>query len=377
MFSEQLWSGIPLNIVKALQTQGHEVIAAGNLKPGTTLRGRLKGQLYKRLFHKLYLVNRDPHTAAARTRDANRRIRAAGKVDAIVATQIGDVAFIKADAPIITVHDATWIQLLDYYPGYERKGYAKETIAGGIALDKMGLQRAAHCVFASEWAAQSAHKEYSIPRSKLSVAPLGANLPRIPTAEEHQSFLQRRGTGACKFLFLGVEWRRKGGDAAVAILHELSRRGLPVELHVVGCTPEGEMPAFVRCHGKLWKNNPREAGELFSLFEICDFLLLPTHAECFGMAFCEAAAYGLPAITADTGGVTEVVSKEWAIARPHPIPVTEYADWIMDHYRDREKYARASLSACKAFEQRLNWRVMGDHITQIAAQLQATSPAAR
>ncbi len=370
IFSEQLWSGIPLNIMKTLKAQGHEVVAVGNLRPGATLRGRIKGQLYKRLFRKLYLINRDPLTAAARARDANRRIRAAGKVDAIIATQLADAAFIEVEAPIITVHDATWIQLLDYYPGYERSGYAPETIAGGIALDKMGLERAAHCIFASEWAARSAHTDYGIPRSKLSVAPLGASLPRIPTREEHQSCLERRGTGACKFLFLGLEWQRKGGRTAVAILDELKRRGLPVELHVVGCTPEGEMPAFVRSHGRLWKNDPRQAEELVNLFENGDFFLLPTRAECFGLVFCEAAAYGLPVITADTGGVAEVVSADWAIAKPLPIPIAEYADWIMEHYRDREKYARASLAAREAFEQRLNWNVLCHHIAQVAGRLQ-------
>ena len=139
--SEQTFSGIPLHIMNALESLGHQLVVEGNLQPGAPLIGRIKGVLYKKLLRKTYLVNRDPHTFRRRAVDANRRIRAAGKVDAVVITQIGDAAYIESEAPMITVHDATWFQLLDYYPGYERKSYAKETIDGGIALDKLGLQR--------------------------------------------------------------------------------------------------------------------------------------------------------------------------------------------------------------------------------------------
>jgi glycosyltransferase involved in cell wall biosynthesis len=371
ILSEKLWSGIPLNIVNTLRAQGHEVIAEGNLVPGTTFIGRVKGVVYRKVFHKLYLVDRDPYTYKRRSRDANRRIREAGAIDAVIATQIGDAAFIRSAAPIITIHDATFFQIMDYYPGYERGGYARETIAGGIALDTKGLDQAAHCIFSSWWAADSAHKDYGIPRSKLSVAPLGANLREVPSAEEHQGFLRQRGSGTCKFLFLGKEWYRKGGDIAVAILNELTRRGLAVELHVVGCSPEGDVPSFVKAHGELWKGDPKQARELTALFQTCDFFILPSRAECFGLVFCEAAAYGLPAVALGTGGVPEVVSEEWAIALPPPVSASIYADWIVDHYRDREKYRRLSHAARAAFEQRLNWQVMCNHIVEVARKLRA------
>jgi glycosyltransferase involved in cell wall biosynthesis len=369
--SEQLWSGIPFNIMNRLKAQGHDVIAVDNLKPNTTFRGRVKGVVYRKLFDKLYLVNRDLHTSARRAQDANRRIAATGAVEAIIAPQIGDVPFLVADAPIITVHDATWFQLLDYYPGYERRGYAKETIDGGIAMDKKGLERAAHCIFTSRWAAESAHRDYGISRNKLSVAPLGANLSRVPSREECENFLHRRGVGACRFLFLGKEWHRKGGDIAVTILSELERRGLSVELHIVGCKPEGVLPRFVRSHGSLWKTEPHQAKQLEEIFQTSDFFILPTRAECFGMAICEAAAYGLPAVTTGTGGVPEVVSPEWSIAQSPPVSIVEYADWVLAHYRDREAYARASLAARIAFEQRLNWSVICDHLVKITEKLRA------
>jgi glycosyltransferase involved in cell wall biosynthesis len=376
ILSEKLWSGIPLNIVNTLKAQGHEVVVEGNLKPGTTLIGRIKGRVYKALFHKLYLVDRDPYTHKRRSRDANRRIRAAGRLDAVIATQIGDAAFLESEAPIVTIHDATFYQIMDYYPGYERSGYARETVTGGIALDKMGLQRAAHCIFCSNWAANSAHNDYGIPRSKLSVAPLGANLPRVPTSADLQAFLEQRGSGPCKFLFLGKEWYRKGGDIAIAIVGELARRGLPVELHIVGCQPSGEVPTFVIKHGELWKTIPDQAEKLHRLFAASDFFIMPTRAECFGLVYGEAAAYGLPVVTAATGAVREIVSPDWAIALSPPVSAAVYADWILEHYRDRAKYARLSLAARSAYEQRLNWSTLCSHIVEAVENLRNSKPPA-
>jgi glycosyltransferase involved in cell wall biosynthesis len=298
----------------------------------------------------------------------------------VIATQIGDAAFLESEAPVITIHDATFYQIMDYYPGYERSGYARETITGGVALDKMGLERAAHCIFCSNWAAKSAHQDYGIPLSKLSVAPLGANLPRIPSAEDHRSFLKQRGSGPCKFLFLGKEWYRKGGDIAVQILNELAQRGIPVELHVVGCRPDGEVPSSVKKHGELWKTVPEQAAELHRLFAASDFFILPTRAECFGLVYGEAAAYGLPVVTVGTGGVPEIVSADWGIALPPPVSTAVYADWIIAHYRDRGKYARLSNAARSAYERRLNWHTMCNHIVEVAVSLRndnqpATEPA--
>jgi glycosyltransferase involved in cell wall biosynthesis len=370
IYSEKMWSGIPLSIMTSLKAHGHDVVVVSQLRPSTTLIGRLKGIFYKKLFHKLYLVNRDLHTFSRRAADANARIRAADKVDAVIVTQIGDAAFIKPDAPVIVIHDSTWFQLLDYYPGYERASYARETIEGGIALDKRGLQQAAHAIFASNWAAESAHKDYGIDRSKISVAPLGAILPSVPSLQECETFLRARGNGPCRFLFLGKEWHRKGGDIAVAILQEIEKQGVSVELHVVGCTPETEVPSFVQNHGTLWKKDPEQAKRLTKLFEECDFFILPTRAECFGMVFCEAAAYGLPVIASDTGGVKEVVSEDWGLALPLSSPPQVHAEWILEHYRDREKYQCISRSARSAYEARLHWGVMCEHIAETARSLQ-------
>jgi glycosyltransferase involved in cell wall biosynthesis len=365
--SEGLWSGIPLNIVRTLRELGHEVIPVGGLKPEVPLFGRIKTAFYKYARRKQYLMNRDPRVIALRARDGNRRLKDLGPVDAVLITYPPNAAYLVTPDPVVILHDATWAQLLDYYPGYERKTLAAETIRGGMELDRLALHRCDHAIYASQWAATGAIERFGVSPAKVSVAPLGANIADAPSRSDVASYLKLRGQGPMQLLFLGVEWHRKGGDIAVAVAAEIARMGIDVELHVAGCDPEGEVPAFVRPHGILRKNVKREAEKLRGLLESSDFLILPTRADAFGIVFAEAAAYGLPVMTTDTGGVKDAVRGEWGIALPPGAPVAHYARWAAEKFRKRAEYERLSWLARGSYEKDLNWPAFCRHVLMVVA----------
>jgi glycosyltransferase involved in cell wall biosynthesis len=367
--SERVWSGTPLHIIRALESEGHHVAVINNLKPVGTLLTRFKGQLYSRLQKKVFNVNRDPRIARLRARGANQRIRAMGAVDAILVVHLGDSAYLETDIPVIAVQDSTWYQLLDYYPGYERKNLHRETLDGGVYLDRLGLRRCAHAIYNSSWGANSAMTLYGIDPSKVSVCPFGANLENPPPRSEVSAFLRRRGKQPCKLFFLGKEWYRKGGDRAVSIAAAVRQRGIDVELHVVGVKPDGQIPDFLVPHGPLWKQHAGDLKKLLGLFEESDFFILPTRAECCAVVFSEAAAYGLPVITCDTGGVGEVVRGSWGIALPPNAPAADYASWIAENFLDRAKYESLAWQARDAFERELNWDAVVKHIIAVTEKV--------
>lgn len=59
--------------------------------------------------------------------------------------------------------------------------------------------------------------------------------------------------------------------------------------------------------GFLDKNKSSDYKSLIKLISSSDLLLLPTIAECAGIVFAEASAYGLPIFTYDTGGISNYV----------------------------------------------------------------------
>jgi glycosyltransferase involved in cell wall biosynthesis len=369
--SESLWSGIPLNIVRTLRELGHEVVVIGPLDPQSPISGRIKTQIYRHLFKKQYLINRDPHVARLRAEDGNRRLRNAGPMDAVLITFPPNAAFLETSDPVLLIHDATWMQLLDFYPGYERRAFAEETLHGGTELDQKALSRCDRAIFCSSWAASSAIHDFSVTPEKVSVAPLGANIVSPPTRDNVASYLLLRGKGPMKLFFLGKEWHRKGGDIAIQVATEIEHRGLPVELHVAGCDPQGEIPSFVYRHGLLHKDVPQEAEKLQELFASSDFFIMPSRADAFGIAIAEAAAFGLPVMACDTGGVREVARREWSIAPPLDSSPAVYADWATRVFRDRADYERRSWLARESYENDLNWPAFCRHLVNVVQEIKS------
>ena len=346
---------------------GHEIEVIGNLTPAVPWFSRIKTQFYKRILGKVYLINRDRGVFAARAKSANRRLKAAGRLDAILITYLPDAVHLETDVPLVIVHDATWMQLIDFYPGTERNRLAAETLRDGIELDKAALARCKHAIYSSTWAVESAVRDYGVPRSKLSVAPFGSNFADPPRREDVERYLKGRLQGPMKLLFVGWEWHRKGGDLAVAIAAQIEALGVAVELHVVGRPPDGALPSWVKVHGQLLREIPEQAAIFRGLFERSDLFVMPTRADTFGIVYCEAASFGLPVIASHVGGVPEAVRGEWGITPVPDTPPRLIAEWAVNLYKDRAAYERLVWLARDAYESRLNWPAFCRHVVDVVA----------
>jgi glycosyltransferase involved in cell wall biosynthesis len=366
---EDLWAGTPLNIIRGLRQMGHQVEIVDKLLPDPyPLSRRAKIAFYRYLRNKIYLPQRDPAIMRDVGRRVSERLHGLGRFDAVLCTFPPDAAYIETFAPVFVIHDATWSQLQTFYPGYERN--CRETVEDGILLDKLAYSRCSHAFLSSRWAIDSVIHDCGVPADKITLARFGPNVKQPPLHDMIPAFVARRGKGAMRLLFLGAPWERKGGDIAIAVAREIEARGVPVELHVVGCTPPAGMPPFVKEHGRLYKGNPEEAALLTELFESSDFMILPTRADATPIVFCEAAAFGLPVMTTDVGGVADTVWSPWAIALPPSASPGEFADWAVPIYQDRARYVEVTTASRTAYEQTLNWTAYGQTLLDRLARLE-------
>jgi glycosyltransferase involved in cell wall biosynthesis len=150
---------------------------------------------------------------------------------------------------------------------------------------------------------------------------------------------------------------QKGGPLAVQTLQCLLKMGVMTELTVVGC----QVPEVFR-HPKLNnipflnKNNPKEFRKLEALFKESSFFILPTQTDCFGIVFCEAAAYGLPSLARNSGGVSTAVSDGLSgFVFPSDASADEYAAKIADLWNKPPAYKALCESSRDLFEQSHNW----------------------
>ena len=276
------------------------------------------------------------------------------------------IAYLETDIPIIYLTDATFQQLQGYYPYFSN--LAAYNIKQGIELDKMAFEKAAHCMLASAWNKDSAIHDYGIKGEKISVIPFGANMDVIPAATD----LNVEPSGQCRLLFLGVEWDRKGGDIALETFQLLKQKGINPHLHIIGCVPPHDLSAEknITIIPFLDKNIPEDFQQLHKIFLETDFLLLPTRAECAGIVFCEASAYGIPSITTDTGGVSTYVKNGVnGFAFPVQAGAGAYAEKISLLLADTQVLQNLKLSARKYYENNLNWDLLGLRFQQIAERI--------
>lgn len=277
-----------------------------------------------------------------------------------------EIAFLTTDIPIVLMEDATYGQLINYYPDYSN--LLKRAIYELNVLEAMALKKADLIVASSEWNARSIVEEYRTHPQKVRVVPLGANFSSPPPKEE---VLRKEKSDRCRLLFVGSDWDRKGGEIAFEALLKLHEMGIQAELIVCGCTPPGRFShEHMRVIPFLNKNDEKQRRELEMLFMTSDFFFLPTRGDCTPIVFCEANAYGLPVITTNTGGVSGVIAEgENGFMLPYAARGTAYAELIVSLYRDDQRYASLVRSSRAAFDNKLNWDAWGISVANLIAQL--------
>ena len=288
------------------------------------------------------------------------------KVDVIFspgATQL--LAYCNTNIPIIYMTDATFQQLQSYYDSFAN--LAAYNIKQGIALDKSTFKKAAHCMLASEWTKASAINDYGTDEKKITVAPLGPNIDILPPANE----ITKEWGRQCNLLFLGVEWERKGGQLALDAFYALRKNHVAATLTIIGCVPPFPLDdRDIMVIPFLNRDKPEEAQQLSAIIKKSHFLLLPTRAECAGVVFCEAGAYGMPSISTDTGGVSSYVANGVnGITLPLSAGAEAYAQKIQEIYSNETVYNMYCSNSRRRFEETLNWDTWGETFKHIVTSL--------
>lgn len=353
------WSGTEHHMSKCLEDQGIGVEYIGNLRmqkhPVNVCRYLFNKKIRGLNDH----PHRDPGFLKHCARQVQQRLRGLN-VDMVFGHGTIGQAYLETDLPMAVYGDCTFANLLDYYPKFSNM--SARSIRDGHAADKDLLTRCGLVIMSSKWAADSAVKDYGCDPAKVHIVPFGANFPVEHSPADIERMAAAKGASPIRLLLLGVDWHRKGGDTAVGVAKELHRRGVPVELLVVGChPPEGEMvPDYVKLLGFISKATPEGVARINQLLATSHFFILPTRADCTPIVFSEASSFGLPILATDTGGVASIVL-EGRNGRVFAMnaPASEYADFVQKTMADPREYLRLSLSSLDEYRTRLNWGAAG------------------
>ena len=263
--------------------------------------------------------------------------------------------------PIIYYSDTTFRLMVDYY-WYDIPHWIRHQ---ADFLEKSAMDCSTLIIKSSDWAINSVIKDYGCPESKTSVLELGANINEkdIVVAEPYSG-------GELRVLFSGVEWKRKGGDIAVETVKLLNEQGIKAKLYLVGMNKKRIPLAYqnldcVEYVGFLNKNNPEQYKRYLDVIGKCHCLLLPTQAECAGVVFNEAAAFGLPSFTYDTGGIANyVVNNETGYRLDIQSSAQDFANVIAKTIRNKE-LEKLQKGALLLYKERNNWNRWGQKFSEL------------
>ena len=266
---------------------------------------------------------------------------------------------LRTDKPIIYLSDATFNIMVDYY----FKGISSYAIKQGNKVEQRAMDRSKAIIVSSQWAANSAINDYHQNPSKVHIVEFGANLEDKDIIEKTFDY-----NGHLHILFLGVDWKRKGGQIAVDACKWLNENGVLATLHIVGIKELDEsikeLP-YVDYVGFLNKNYPEQYNRLVAVIKQCHCMLLPTLAECSAIAFSESSANGLPVFSHLTGGVGNYVYNG---INGYLLPLgstgVDFGTKIKECLECGE-LKKMSETAKGVYKEKLNWNVWANKVEKI------------
>ena len=346
------WSGSNYFLMKALERAGAKVVVLGPLRPQPIL---FLCQLFNKL--SLLLVGKRFHyrdsfiIARAYKRILERRLKGVQADLLIAPAGLAAIAYLRTPIRIVHINDRSIRAALEYHVILkDLLDFSREQ---SLRLEQEALFNAQLTIYASEWAAEATREAFPIIAPFVHVIPMGANLEPAPPPPAARDFPPER----LKLLMIGVDWENKGGPIAYDALMALKRRGYPAQLVVCGCdVPAGFNDPDLVCEGFLSKDVPEERAQLEEHLRTADFFILPTRFEAYGIAFCEAAAYGIPALGTRTGGVPTIVRDgETGFLLDLGHSGAHYADRIQELVNDPARWQRMRTAARQRFEEHFTW----------------------
>jgi glycosyltransferase involved in cell wall biosynthesis len=137
---------------------------------------------------------------------------------------------------------------------------------------------------------------------------------------------------------------RKQLPVAIEATRRLRDDGWNIEHTIVGTGPL--LDSLREDHaGREWLSLPGYVPDLDAVFASSDVFVLPSAHEAFGMAFVEALGAGLPVVTSDTGGQTDIVTDlVGEVAAPTPSAQANALERVLENYDARQLGTRGYVA---------------------------------
>jgi glycosyltransferase involved in cell wall biosynthesis len=217
----------------------------------------------------------------------------------------------------------------------------------------------------SEWLRASFIEDFGQSPDRVVAVGAGANLDAIPDPVT-------RGDGPARFLFVGKDFPRKGGETLLAAFAGVRAEHPDAELWIVGppSDPAPGRPGVV-FHGQIDRRDPTGDARLLSLYRTATAFAMPSIYEPFGFVFLEAMAWSLPCLGTTACAMPEIIDDGRTGFVVPPSDADALGDRMSRLAADPAAAAGMGRAGRERFLERYTWDVVAGRVIQ---EIQARLP---
>jgi glycosyltransferase involved in cell wall biosynthesis len=364
-----LASGSDYHYYKAIENCGHQISLLGPFQDAEPIAPeRLIRKIYTRLTHLRY-VKFPLSTSWQLSQMLNYQVKAI-KPDLVFTIFPLFLMFYSGLAPCVYRLDTSLEGWQQNYPEFGR-------LAARIQhwQERRAFQRVTRIITQSDWSKQVLVDRFYIDPNRIDVFPNPAALPSdsIPSAIEVRA--SKNLDRPLDLLLVGRGYERKGIGIAIEIARLLNEQGRKTTLTICGTL--GIDTEYVRFVGPFKKSIPEELRQYIDLYKRAHFLLHPAIFEAAGITPSEAAAFGTPTITNNTGGLaTTVKDNVSGIVLSKGSKAEAYVEAIVTLTQNPDHYFALCESTRRRYEDELNWEAASKRVAVILQNAVAQHPGA-
>ena len=276
--------------------------------------------------------------------------------DFIFVRNLAPIVKLQTNIPIVYCLDTTLKGSQEQWPIFSQLEYLRM-----LQWERIAVKKSNALITYSKWSRDILVDYYKADPEKVMVMPIPASFPPgvSPEFEQKKPPTQEK----VNLLLVGKDSYRKGIDIAQKIVQSLNSSGFRASLKIVGT--EGKDSLFTNYHGYFDKSNQEQLSEYLSFYQWAHILIHPARFEAAGIVPSEAAAFGVPTITNNAGGLATTVEDGISgIVLPSGSNVEKYCDEIINLIKNPIQYTRLSNSTRQRYDKELNWRIAGENMVR-------------
>jgi glycosyltransferase involved in cell wall biosynthesis len=232
------------------------------------------------------------------------------------------------------------------YPDLDRSSLY---LPSWIELERTIYQNAA-CIFTrSQNVSTSLIEQYRCPPEKVLCVYAGGNTTLVAGDLDNRGYRNRN------ILFVGNDWKRKGGPVLVEAFMKVLQVEPDAHLTIVGCTPNIVHPQI-----KIVGYVPVQA--VYKYFKHASIFCMPTLWEPFDVVFVEALSYRLPIVTTSVGATADFVKEGENGYLVTPNDAEGLAQALLKLIRDPQLCRTFGDKSYQLATERYNWQSVGSAI---------------